>query len=155
MRLVLDTNVVLDLLHFSDPSTAPLLLALQKGKAQAYTDTECLAELARVSAYPAFHLSVEEQQSLMQRFLELTQCCAEGEAPAEAALDASLPRCRDPDDQKFLTLAARCRADWLLTRDKLLLEVGKKRRGLIRFSGLSFQILTAQAVAGLLSAIRE
>lgn len=38
-----------------------------------------------------------------------------------------LPRCRDADDQKFLILAARCRADLLLTRDKLLLRLSRHR----------------------------
>ncbi len=48
-------------------------------------------------------------------------CDAEGEE------NYLLPRCRDTDDQKFLILAARCRADLLLTRDKLLLRLNRHR----------------------------
>jgi predicted nucleic acid-binding protein len=38
----------------------------------------------------------------------------------------ALPRCSDPDDQKFLALAQDAAADWLLTRDKAILRL--KRR---------------------------
>ena len=37
-----------------------------------------------------------------------------------------LPRCSDPDDQKFLTLALDAAADWLLTRDKVLLNLNRR-----------------------------
>ncbi len=43
-----------------------------------------------------------------------------GEAPI-------LPRCRDTDDQKFLELAARCKAEMLVTRDKQLLRLARHR----------------------------
>ena len=33
----------------------------------------------------------------------------------------------DPDDQKFLELARDAQADWLITRDKVLLRIGRKR----------------------------
>ena len=41
-----------------------------------------------------------------------------------------LPRCSDPDDQLFLVLADAARADYLLTRDKALLKLGRARYGL-------------------------
>jgi hypothetical protein len=43
-----------------------------------------------------------------------------------ASLECVLPRCRDPDDQKFLELARACRADLLLTRDRALLELARR-----------------------------
>ena len=39
-----------------------------------------------------------------------------------------MPRCRDPDDQKFLDLATRVRARWLLSRDDHLLVLAKRAR---------------------------
>ena len=53
---------------------------------------------------------------------------AEGKASDDDAAGYALPRCRDADDQKFLIVAARCQADLLLTRDKLLLRLDRHRR---------------------------
>jgi len=38
-----------------------------------------------------------------------------------------LPLCRDPDDQKFLEAALAARAEFLVTKDRELLALGKKR----------------------------
>ena len=45
---------------------------------------------------------------------------------AEHAEPLELARCRDPDDQKFLTLAAAVRADCLVTRDRELLRLARR-----------------------------
>ena len=45
----------------------------------------------------------------------------------ETTIDAPLPKCRDTDDQKFMEVAARCRADLLVTRDKELLRLARSR----------------------------
>ena len=45
-----------------------------------------------------------------------------------------LPKCRDPDDQKFLEAAAAARADVLITKDVALLELARRK--------LPFRILT-------------
>lgn len=47
---------------------------------------------------------------------------------SEAALPPlpPLPRCKDPDDQKFLELAARCAARVLVTRDNSLLRLSRR-----------------------------
>lgn len=141
MRLVLDTNIVMDMLHFANPHTAPLLAALTAGRCTAFTDRDCLAELERVCAYPAFALDAAAQSALLTRYREFVLIDDAGEdTPAIA-----LPRCRDPDDQKFLILAARCRADLLITRDKLLLRLAGHRR-----LPPPFRILTAEAALPLL-----
>ncbi len=51
MRLVLDTNVVLDLVVFRDPGAEPLRSAIEARRV-LLTTAECLAELRRVLAYP-------------------------------------------------------------------------------------------------------
>jgi predicted nucleic acid-binding protein len=38
-----------------------------------------------------------------------------------------LPVCRDPNDQKFLELARDCRADYLVTKDRALLELARRK----------------------------
>ena len=117
MRLVLDTNIVMDMLHFADRHTHALRMALNNGQMSCFTDSECLAELERVSRYPEFGLDLPARNALIA-----TLCDASG------VEDYLLPRCRDRDDQKFLVLAARSKADLLITRDKMLLKLVRNKR---------------------------
>ena len=140
MRLVLDTNIVMDLLHFDDPHTRPLKAAVTGRQIQCFTDTECLAELERVTGYPEFGLDPAGRNGLMENYRKFVLSCDAREEEAYA-----LPRCRDADDQKFLILAARCQADLLITRDKLLLKLAHHRH-----KPPPFGILTAAAACKLL-----
>lgn len=89
---------------------------------QCFTDTACLAELNRVTGYPEFKLDELRRKTLTSDYLGwVTVFDASGEE------NFILPRCRDEDDQKFLILAARCQADLLITRDKLLLKLAHHR----------------------------
>ena len=142
-RIVLDTNIVMDLLHFDDRHTQPLRGAIDDGQLQCFTDGECLAELERVTGYPAFALDAPARQSLFESYQRLVTRC-----DADTTEDYPLPRCRDEDDQKFLILAARCGADLLITRDKLLLKLAHHRR-----LPPPFAILTAQAACQLLELV--
>ena len=51
-RVVLDTNAWLDWLVFDDPGVAALRAAVEAGRAEAWIDAACEAELERVLAYP-------------------------------------------------------------------------------------------------------
>jgi putative PIN family toxin of toxin-antitoxin system len=115
-RIVLDTNVCLDLFVFDDPRIARLHDAMRTGTVVAITDAPCRAEWRRVLAYPRLALPGTRQSAALAEFDRLTTSHDEDGLPAAA--DAQrLPRCRDPDDQKFLALALRSGARWLLTRD--------------------------------------
>lgn len=140
MRLVLDTNIVMDMLHFSDHRTQPLRERIARGSLQCFTDSACLAELERVTAYPEFGLDEPSRHALMATYRGMVQACE----PAGEE-DYGLPRCRDADDQKFLILAARCSADLLITRDKLLLKLARHRH-----KPPPFGIVTAEAANTLL-----
>ena len=155
-RLVLDTNIVMDLLHFADPHTSALADGLNSGRLQCFTDAECLAELARVAGYPEFGLDLAAQNALLARYCRLAHRCEAGEA-ADGAGDAHahlllrpLPQCRDPDDQKFLILAVHCRADLLLTRDKALLRLDASPSIRPAHAQLPFRIVTAAAACPML-----
>lgn len=141
MRLVLDTNVWLDWLVFDDPSIRPFAGAVAQAAAIVLIDAACEEELARALGYrfARFTLPAEAQA------LALARCRAIAQRTGDDAPLARLPVCRDPDDQKFLVLAARARADLLLTRDKALLELGRPRA-----APLPFRIATPAAAAGLL-----
>lgn len=118
-RLVLDTNVVLDLVVFEDAGVRALRGAIERAEVAVYTSTECLDELQRVLAYPKI-----ARQDAFARYAAWAQCVP---LPAAAA-DPRLPRCADPDDQKFLALALAVGAELLLTRDKALLALAARAR---------------------------
>ena len=124
-RIVLDTNVCLDLLVFDDPRVARLRDALRAGAVEAMTDAPCREEWRRVLAYPVLALPEARQAVALTEFDRLTTC-QDGNAIPQAADAPRLPRCRDPDDQKFLELALRSGARWLLTRDDQLLALGRR-----------------------------
>jgi predicted nucleic acid-binding protein len=136
LPLVLDTNVVLDMLVFDDPAVRPLWKALTAGEAIAWADGETLGELDYVLAYPTFGLDEAARRAASERYRSLVRV-ATGE-PATPL--PPLPRCRDRDDQKFLVLAARAGAAWLVSKDKRLLSLADR-------PSLPFGILTARQLA--------
>ena len=140
LRLVLDTNIVMDMLHFRDTRTDWLKSAIARRQVLCFSDADCLGELGRVASYPEFGLDDARQEKLLGAYLDfVTRCDAAEESTA------ALPRCRDADDQKFLELAARCKADLLITRDKQLLRLDRHRH-----KPLPFAIVTAEKAATLL-----
>ena len=104
--VVLDTNVVLDLLLFGDPSTQALQAALARGELRWLATPAMREELARVLAYP--HLVAwaagrgVAMAGVLEAFDARSRCVAD--APPAAM------RCSDPDDQKFIDLAVCHRA---------------------------------------------
>ena len=141
--IVLDTNVCLDLLVFADPRVVPLGKALEEGHVIAIANRETREEWIRVLAYPALRLDIKRRAVLLEAFDDLVQCAGKPAAAGANALAATtLPRCGDPDDQKFLELARDASARWLLSRDRdlLLLAARCRRDGL-------FSILTPQSWA--------
>jgi putative PIN family toxin of toxin-antitoxin system len=125
-RLVVDTNVVLDLLHFRDPGSAVVAAALQASRAIILSDASCRNELRRVIAYSQFALDPTQRSLLVERYDALCLPCE----PVAAAPRPVVPRCADPDDQKFLELASRGNADYLITKDKALLCMASRMKRL-------------------------
>lgn len=130
--LVLDTNTILALWHFGDPALDALQRALGTTAQPIFTREDALEELRRVLAYIQFGITAPEQQRLFAAYRTRAHSLTE-------ALDdvPPLPLCRDPDDQKFLEIARDAGASHLLTRDKLLLKLGRHRLVRGRFSILT------------------
>jgi putative PIN family toxin of toxin-antitoxin system len=145
LKIILDTNIVMDMLHFANRHTSLLEAPIKNGQLRCFTDSDCFAELERVCNYPEFGLDPAKQQEVLTRYRQFVAFseAVEGE-------DFVLPRCRDKDDQKFLILAARCQADLLITRDKLLLRLAGHRR-----TPPPFTIMTAEAAVKLLQLAPE
>jgi putative PIN family toxin of toxin-antitoxin system len=123
-RIVLDTNVCLDLFVFRDPLCSHLLAALRSGAVQAVTREDCRDEWRKVLHYPQLPIDDQLRATVSDAFDALIQLL-----PAEASTvgdDTCLPRCADPDDQKFLELAFASQARWLLSKDKELLKLDRR-----------------------------
>jgi putative PIN family toxin of toxin-antitoxin system len=133
-RLVLDTNVALDLFVFNDPRWDALLQALESGAVEAVTRADCRNEWLHVLDYPHLPLDAERRAEAIARFDALIRqdSAAPGATP--------LPCCSDGDDQKFLELARDSQASALITKDKALLKLARR----IAKAGM-FRILTPQA----------
>lgn len=137
LRLVLDTNVVLDLFHWANTDAVPIMAALEAGQIECVADQRTLDELQRVLTYPQLKLTPEMIVERYARYSKLVRLHPEGEAPP-------LPRCKDRDDQKFLELAARCGANLLVSKDKALLKLSGRTK-------LAFAIVKPAAAVQLLA----
>jgi putative PIN family toxin of toxin-antitoxin system len=148
LRLVLDTNVWLDWLVFGDPAIAPIKTALAAGAAEVFIDAPCARELEAVlarrltkkAANPA-----EEWQRVVRFWNEAVDPTEQPLRSIAQPSEQPLPACRDPDDQKFLELARDCRADFLVTRDRELLALARRK-----LRPLPFRIVTPHQMAAAL-----
>jgi len=125
MRLVLDTNIWLDWLVFDDPAIAPLKAAVAAQHAEIFIDAACEAELARVLAYDLgkHSLDAAAQAACLAECRRIALPLQNGK-PADCS---TLPRCADPADQIFLGAALAARADFLVTKDRALLDLARRR----------------------------
>jgi len=141
--LVIDTNVVLDLLHFDDAVARPLRLALEVGRLRCVVTDSTLEEWRRVLAYPEFGLGSARQAELYARY-EALSSRANGMGgsslphkgtPIHYGLKpvwSRMPRCSDPDDQKFIELAAEIHALGLVSKDRAVLKLRRRCAPLYR-----------------------
>ncbi len=123
--MVLDTNIVLDLLVFEDPTTLALEQALASGTLRWLVTAAMRDELVRVLAYPQIARHVckpgKTCSSVLARFDGLSQL-------VPPAAQATI-RCSDRDDQMFINLAVAHQAI-LLSKDHAVLRLGKRLAGL-------------------------
>ena len=126
-RIVLDTNIWLDWLVFKDSSVLHLKKTVSDGEAQIFINSACEAELERVLAYDlARHTLVASAQA--DCLAECRRIAQRIDSAAPEAERKLLPRCVDPDDQKFLELALAAQADVLITKDHKLLELARRTK---------------------------
>ncbi|AKU21347.1 MULTISPECIES: putative toxin-antitoxin system toxin component, PIN family [unclassified Massilia] len=127
-RIVIDTNVCLDLFVFKDPRWAGLLAAIESGAVEAITRADCREEYLVVLHYKHLPLDETTRPLSAARFDALIKVVA----PPESGV--RLPVCTDRDDQKFLELARDAKADILITKDKALLKLAKRlaREGMFK-----------------------
>lgn len=122
-RVVLDTNVCLDLFVFDDPRWRLLKQALRNRTLQAVTRSDCRREWQIVLGYSHLPVDAVTRPKIEQEFDALITCL--DTAPGDAT-PLRLPLCKDTDDQKFLELARDTNASVLITKDKALLKLNRK-----------------------------
>jgi predicted nucleic acid-binding protein len=116
-RLVLDTNVILDLLVFKDPSAEPIRLLLDAKQVDAVRTPASMAELIDVIGRPTFKLNREDQATIVRAW-ETSSRLLE-----DMAIEPAPFTCRDPDDQVFIDMAYSIRPAFLLSKDLRVLEL--------------------------------
>ena len=132
LRVVLDSNVWIDILVFDDPHTRPIRAALESGALEALIDARCLAELTYVLDYPQFARREIDKTAALATVARLAHLvepapASTATATATAAEEARpLPKCKDRDDQKFLELAHAVKADWLVSKDRAVLKLARR-----------------------------
>ena len=120
--VVLDTNVVLDWLLFGHPDATILNESLIAGELRWIATEAMRDELAHVLARGALD---DWQPDMRRLWAEWDRHCAEVPAAAESSPASGL-RCTDPDDQKFIDLAASQPGSLLLSRDRAVLKLARK-----------------------------
>ncbi|MDP9900414.1 putative toxin-antitoxin system toxin component, PIN family [Variovorax ginsengisoli] len=124
-RVVIDTNIVLDLFVFDDAAAKPLRAALEAGDVEWLATDAMRAELARVLGYPKiaprlafYRLADADVLGAFDRHVRIV-------APAPGA---SI-RCKDPDDQIYIDLAVAHGAR-LFSKDGAVRAMRKRLAGL-------------------------
>lgn len=114
-RVVIDINLVLSALDFTNGRLVPLRLTWQSQRVRPLISQATAAELIRALAYPKFRLAVTEQEELLADYLPYCESVKIPDPPPVT------PPCRDAFDVLFLQLAVAGKADALVTGDKDLL----------------------------------
>jgi putative PIN family toxin of toxin-antitoxin system len=129
LRVVFDTNVLVSVLLYRDSALAYLPEAWTGRAVVPLSDQSVIDELSRILielGARKFQLPPAQVQEIVARYVSIAE-----PIPATAATEGALPKCKDPDDQKFLELAQRGRADMLVTNDGALLGLARRTPFLI------------------------
>ena len=125
VRLVLDTNVVLDWLVFGDAGCDVLGAALLSGQARWIASAAMRDELEHVLTRGTLDAWEPDVPAILRTWSETVSLVAASSGSARGT-----PRCSDPDDQKFIDLAFQCGASALLSRDRAVLRCARRARPL-------------------------
>ena len=117
-RLVLDTNVILDLLVFQDPAAEVIQTVLDAKLVDAVRTEVSMLELMDVIQRPNFKLSKEQQQIILKQWESSSRLLE------NSAIEPAPFTCRDLDDQVFINMAYSIRPALVLSKDLRVLELG-------------------------------
>jgi putative PIN family toxin of toxin-antitoxin system len=112
VKIVLDTNVFVSGIFFGGPP-GTVLEAWQDGRVQLVVSLEVLTEYNRVCDELALQFANVDPSSFLALAALQAEVCEPAPLPEQV--------CVDPDDDKFISLAASAGASCVVTGDKLLL----------------------------------
>ena len=116
-RVVIDTNVMVSALLFKG-SLSKIVDHSKEGKFTPLLSKETFNEFKAVLEYPKFSLTAQEIKAIIEEevlpFFEIV------EAPGKIG-----KICRDSDDDKFIVCAVSGAADFIVSGDRDLLDIGK------------------------------
>jgi putative PIN family toxin of toxin-antitoxin system len=118
LRVVLDTNVLLDWLVFAEPKVAGIASGVTSGQVRWLACPSMRVEFERTLGYGKLARWQPDRELALAAFDRHAELVAQ---------PATLPylRCTDPDDQVFLDLAVATDAGLLLTHDRALLRLAR------------------------------
>ena len=121
LKIVLDTNIILDVFVFNDSAAEPIRQGLAANTLNWLATQAMKGELERVLAYPKIAQRLKfyglTLDAVLTKFDQHTQL-------VDAALKATLT-CKDADDQKFIDLAVQHQA-LLISKDQHILLMRKR-----------------------------
>jgi putative PIN family toxin of toxin-antitoxin system len=133
-KVVLDTNILVSALLFKG-ELAAIVDLWEKGKIMPVLSKETFAEFKTVLEYPKFSLTVQEIKVIIEEevlpYFEVIEIT-----------DNIKGICRDADDDKFLACALSASADFIVTGDRDLLDMGKYK---------SIRIVSASVPIGIIA----
>jgi len=116
-RVVLDTNILVSALFFKG-DFARIVDLWKKGKIIPVLSRETFAEFEAVLEYPKFSLTRQEIKVIIEEellpYFEVIEITEDVEGI-----------CRDTADDKFIACAVSASADFIVTGDKDLMDMGK------------------------------
>jgi putative PIN family toxin of toxin-antitoxin system len=116
-KVVLDTNTLISALLFRG-ELSRIVDLWKNGSIIPLFSRETFGEFKTVLEYPKFSLTGQEIKLVIEDevlpFFEIVE-----------PIGATEGVCRDPDDDKFISCAASASADFIVTGDKDLLDLGK------------------------------
>jgi len=117
IKAVLDTNVLVSALLFKG-ELSRLADLWKRGVFIPVLTRETFEEFRAVLTYPKFSLTEQEIKVLIEEevlpFFEVIELT-----------DKAVSICRDPDDDKFIACAMSASADFIVSGDKDLLDIGR------------------------------
>lgn len=122
MRIVLDTNIWISGLLLPNSKAGAIIKSWREGRFNIVVSAFILQEIERVLHYPKIAKRLNWDKEKVKNYIELLSFFAESIELKAIQVEVL----KDPDDSPILATLLESQADWLITGDKVLLELKNK-----------------------------
>ncbi len=121
MRVVLNVNVIVSALIRPQGPPGTVVSAVATGAIELVTSDEIMDELRRATRYPHVRRLLALSEEELDLFISALEILATSVAPQAAvrAVDA------DPEDDKYVSAAVEGQAEYIVSGDRHLLDLGQ------------------------------